>query len=83
MDYKYSIVIIDDEIKFWVDDFEDLTSQATTVRYYFKNKKQLLKGLEDISHYEGFWCYLIDENNNTLMSGAFDNMFYEYVEEEL
>ena len=83
MDYKYSIVIIDDEMRFWVDDFEDLSPNAKKIKYYYKNKKQLLKGLDKIQYDEGYWCYLLDENNNTLISGAFDDMFYEYVEEEL
>ena len=83
MGYKYSIVIIDEGMDFWVDDYEDLSPKAKTVRYYFKNKKQLLKGLNETQYDEGYWCYLLDENNNTLISGAFDDMFYEYVEEEL
>lgn len=78
--YKYAIVIVDDKQKYWVDDYEDLSSSAKTIRYEFENQQQLLESFETIP-YEGFWYFLIDENNNTLVSGAFDIDDYECIEQ--
>lgn len=81
--FKYSIIVVDDKQKYWVDDYEDLSPKAKSVRYDFENKQQLLQGLDDIPYDEGYWIFLIDENNNTLISGTFDDAVYEYVEEEI
>lgn len=80
---KYSIIVVDDKQKYWVDDYEDLSPKAKSVRYDFENKQQLQQGLDDIPYDEGYWIFLIDENNNTLISGTFDDVVYEYVEEEI
>lgn len=80
---KYSIIVVDDKEKYWVDDYEDLSPKAKSVRYDFENKQQLQQGLDDIPYDEGYWILLIDENNNTLISGTFDDVVYEYVEEEI
>ena len=80
---KYSIIVVDDKQKYWVDDYEDLSTKAKSVRYDFENKQQLQQGLDDIPYDEGYWIFLIDENNNTLISGTFDDVVYEYVEEEI
>lgn len=78
--HKYAIIIVDDEQKYWTEDYKSLSSTAKTIRYEFENKHQLIEGY-NILEYEGYWYFLIDENNNTLISGSFNGDDCECVEE--
>ena len=70
---KYSVIIIDDEQNFWVDDYEFLSVRAKQIRFDFKSKKEAIANFKElIGKYEGYWYLIIDAYKSTIVSGAFD-----------
>lgn len=81
---KFSVIIVDDEQSFWVDDYEYLSTMAKQIRFDFKSKKDIISNFKNlINQYEGYWYFLIDANNSTLFSGALDPNDFEDWKENL
>ncbi len=70
---KCSVIIVDDEKKYWVDDYNCLSKKVCQMRFDFKSKKDLIANFKKlIGQYEGYWYYLLDTNDKIVVSGAFD-----------